>query len=85
MSSPFRTFEDAIKEKPGFDDEKKELIYNRPACSKKWANARRPSNSSKSSTALTIGYKDVAKKVDDFYSGQNVSFHNGGMPIHQRG
>ena len=65
-----RTFEDAIKEKPGFDDEKKELIYNQACVLEKMGKREEAVKQFEVIYGADIGYKDVAAKVDAFYSGQ---------------
>jgi len=41
-----RTFQNAIREKPVFDDEKKELLYELGSVLEKMGKARKPSNNS---------------------------------------
>jgi tetratricopeptide (TPR) repeat protein len=65
-----RTFEDALKEKLVFDDEKKEITYNLASVLEK---AGKPSEAIKHYENLyanDIKYRDVEKKVNDFYTQQ---------------
>jgi len=65
-----RSLQDAIKEKPVFDDEKKELIYNL-GCVLEGMNKREEAvEQFRLIYETDIGYRDVAAKVDAFYSGQ---------------
>ena len=64
------TFQDAIKEKVVFDDEKKELTYLLGCVYEKMAKREEAIEQFKIIYALDIGYKDVAEKIDAYYSGQ---------------
>lgn len=65
-----RKLQDAIKEKPSFDDEKKELIYQLGSVFEKMGKAEEAIEQFKLIYEEDIGYKDVAAKVDAFYSSQ---------------
>ena len=65
-----RTLQDAIKEKPVFDDEKKELIYQLGSVLEKMNKRDEAIEQFKQIYEMDIGYKDVAAKVDAYYSGQ---------------
>jgi hypothetical protein len=64
------TFQNAIKEKPVFDDEKKELVYQLGSVLEKMNKREEAIEQFKQIYEVDIGYKDVAAKVDAFYSGQ---------------
>lgn len=65
-----RTLQNAIKEKPSFDDEKKELIYLLGCVLEKMGKKEEAIEQFKLIYETDIGYKDVAAKVDAYYSGQ---------------
>jgi tetratricopeptide (TPR) repeat protein len=65
-----RTFQNALKEKPGFDDEKKELIYQLGCVLEKMNKREEAIEQFKQIYEIDIGYKDVAAKVDAYYSQQ---------------
>lgn len=65
-----RTLQNAIKEKSGFDDEKKELIYALGSVFEKMGKTEEAIEQFKLIYETDIGYKDVAAKVDDYYSGK---------------
>jgi tetratricopeptide (TPR) repeat protein len=65
-----RTLQDAIKEKPVFDDEKKELVYQLGCVLEKMNKREDAIEQFKQIYEIDIGYKDVAAKVDSYYSGQ---------------
>jgi tetratricopeptide (TPR) repeat protein len=64
------TLQEAIKEKVGFDDEKKELIYNLGCVFEKMDKKEDAIAQFKQIYAVDADYKDVSKKMDDYYSGQ---------------
>jgi len=64
------TILDALKEKPNFDAEKMELTYNLGTIYEKMGKKQEAIDQFKLIFAVDMGYKDVAKKVDDFYSSQ---------------
>ena len=63
-----RTLQNAIKEKVVFDDEKKELIYALGCVFEKMGKAEEAIEQFKLIYESDIGYKDVAAKVDAYYS-----------------
>jgi tetratricopeptide (TPR) repeat protein len=65
-----RTLQEAIKEKPVFDDEKKELIYNLGSMLENMGKKEEAIDQLKIIYEMDMGYKDVAAKVDAFYAGQ---------------
>jgi tetratricopeptide (TPR) repeat protein len=65
-----RTFQNALKEKPVFDDEKKELIYNLGCVLETMGKKPEALEQFKLIYEVDIGYKDVMAKVDAFDSGQ---------------
>jgi tetratricopeptide (TPR) repeat protein len=65
-----RTLQDAIKEKPGFDDEKKDLTYNLGCVLESMGKKDDAIEQFKQIYEMDASYKDVAAKVDAFYAGQ---------------
>ena len=65
-----KTLQNAIKEKPVFDEEKKELIYNLGSVLESMGRKEEAIEQFKLIYEVDIGYRDVAKKVDDYYAGQ---------------
>jgi tetratricopeptide (TPR) repeat protein len=65
------TFQDAIKEKPVLDDEKKDLIYLLGCVYEKMGKRDEAIAQFKIIYAADVGYKDVAAKIDAFYGGQS--------------
>ena len=65
-----RTLQNAIKEKPVFDDEKKDLIYNLGCVFEAMAKKEEAIEQFKQIYEMDAGYKDVSAKVDAFYAGQ---------------
>jgi tetratricopeptide (TPR) repeat protein len=63
------TFQDAIKEKVVFDEEKKELIYLLGSVFEKMGKRDDAIGQFKIIYAADVGYKDVADKIDAYYSG----------------
>ena len=66
-----RKMQDALKEKVGFDDEKKEMIYQLGVVLDKMGKKEEAIEQFKQIYEVDMGYKDVGKRVDDFYSGQS--------------
>ncbi|HVU07057.1 MAG TPA: hypothetical protein VHG89_00780 [Verrucomicrobiae bacterium] len=64
-----RTLQNAIKEKPVFDDEKKELTYNLGCVLESMGKKEEAIEQFKLIYEMDIGYKDVAAKVDAYYAG----------------
>jgi tetratricopeptide (TPR) repeat protein len=65
-----RTLQNAIKEKPVFDDEKKDLIYNLGCVLENMGKKEEALEQLKLIYEADIGYRDVAAKVDAYYAGQ---------------
>ncbi len=65
-----RSLQEALKEKLVFDDEKKELVYVLGTILEKMGKREEAIEQFKQIYEMDIGYKDVAKKVDDYYSSQ---------------
>jgi tetratricopeptide (TPR) repeat protein len=65
-----RAFQNAIKEKPTFDDEKKELLYHLGSVFESMGKKEEAIEQLKQIYETDIGYRDVAAKVDAYYSGQ---------------
>jgi tetratricopeptide (TPR) repeat protein len=65
-----RKLQEAIREKPVLDDEKKELIYNLGSVLEKMDKKEEAIEQFKIIYEVDISYKDVAAKVDRYYSGQ---------------
>ena len=63
-----RSFENAIKEKPVFDDEKKELIYALGTAFEGLGKTEAAMEQFKLLYEADIGFKDVAAKVDAYYA-----------------
>ncbi len=65
-----RTLQNAIKEKPVFDDEKKDLIYNLGCVLEGMGKKEEAIEQFKQIYEMDAGYKDVSAKVEAFYAGQ---------------
>jgi tetratricopeptide (TPR) repeat protein len=65
-----RTLQNAIKEKPVFDDEKKDLIYNLGTVLESMGKKEEALEQYKQIYEMDAGYKDVSAKVEAFYAGQ---------------
>ena len=65
-----RKFQDAIKEKPGFDDEKKDLIYNLGCVLENMGKKEEAIEQFKIIYEMDMGYRDVGPKVEASYGGQ---------------
>ena len=65
-----KTLQNAIKEKPVFDDEKKDLIYNLGSVLEAMNKKEEAIEQFKQIYETDIGYRDVAAKVDAYYVGQ---------------
>jgi tetratricopeptide (TPR) repeat protein len=65
-----RTLQNAIKEKPGFDEEKKDLVYNLGCVLESMGKKEEAVEQFKLIYEMDAGYKDVSAKMDAFYSGQ---------------
>jgi tetratricopeptide (TPR) repeat protein len=65
-----RRFQEAMKEKPVFDDEKKELVYNLAGVLEKLGKKEEAFEQLKLIYEVDTGYKDVAERVEKYYGGQ---------------
>jgi hypothetical protein len=66
-----RSLQNAIKEKFGFDDEKKEMIYALGIVLDKMGKKEESMDQFKTIYEVDSGYKDVAGRVEGYYSGGN--------------
>lgn len=64
-----RQFQTAIKEKIGFDEEKKDLIYALGCVLEKMGKAEEAIKEFEKIYEVDIGYRDVQARVDAYYSG----------------
>ncbi len=64
------TLQEAIKEKPVFDEEKKELVYNFGVTLENMNKKDEAIEQFKIIYAIDAGYKDVNARVEAFYAGQ---------------
>jgi tetratricopeptide (TPR) repeat protein len=65
-----KTLQNAIKEKPGFDEEKKDLTYQLGCVLESMGKKDEAIEQFKIIYEMDISYKDVSAKVDAFYGGQ---------------
>jgi tetratricopeptide (TPR) repeat protein len=65
-----RRLQEILKEKLTFDEEKKDLLYTLGSLLEKMNKKDEAIEQYKLIYEVDAGYKDVAKKVEDFYSGQ---------------
>ena len=68
--SAVRMFQNALKEKLVFDDEKKELVYHLGSVLETMGKKEEAIEQFKLIYESDIGYRDVAAKVDAYYAGQ---------------
>ena len=68
--SAVRTLQNAIKEKPVLDDEKKDLIYNLGCVFEKMGKKAEAIEQFLIIYETDVAYRDVGKKIDDHYAGQ---------------
>ena len=66
-----RTFQNAIKEKPSFDEEKKELVFGLGCVLEKMGKSEEAIEQFKSIYEIDIGYQNVAEKIESYYSKQS--------------
>src|SRR5712691_558891 len=64
------TLQEAIKEKVGFDEEKKDLLYNLGSVLEKMGKREEAIAQFKQIYGADSGYKDVEAKIDAYYAGQ---------------
>jgi tetratricopeptide (TPR) repeat protein len=65
-----RALQNGIKEKPVFDEEKKDLIYNLGSVFESMGKKEEAIEQFKQIYEVDIGYRDVGAKVDAYYAGQ---------------
>ncbi len=65
-----RKLQNALKEKPGFDEERKELLYTLGVLLEKMGKKEEAMDQFKQIAEVDFGFKDVAARVDAYYSGQ---------------
>ena len=65
-----KTFQEAIKDKLVFDEEKKDLVYNLGSVLEAMEKKEDAIEQFKLIYEVDIGYKDVADKIDKYYSAQ---------------
>ena len=63
-----RKLEEILKDKPGMDDDKKDILYTLGSLYEKMGKREQAIEHFKVIYEADIGYKDVAKKVDDYYA-----------------
>lgn len=68
-----RTLQNAIKEKPVFDDEKKDLVYDLACALEKMNRRDEALEQFKLIYETDIGYRDVAERVDAYYASQGAA------------
>jgi len=66
-----RTLESALKEKLVWDEEKKELTYNLGSIFEKMGKREDAKAQFEQIYGVDSSYKDVSKKMDDYYGGQS--------------
>ena len=66
-----RTFQNAIKEKTGFDEEKKELVYGLACVLEKMGKAEEAIEQFKAIYEVDIGYQNVSEKIETYYTSQS--------------
>jgi tetratricopeptide (TPR) repeat protein len=64
-----RRLQEVLKEKLTFDEEKKDLVYTLGCVFDKMGKKEEAIEQFKALYEIDIGYKDVAKRVDDYYAG----------------
>jgi tetratricopeptide (TPR) repeat protein len=64
-----RAFQTALKEKQGFDDEKKEIIYELGLVLEKMGKKEEAIEQFKQIYEADVGFRDVAAKIDAYYGG----------------
>ena len=67
--SAVRQFQNALKEKVGFDDERKEILYGMGLALEKMGKKEEAIEQFKHIMEVDFGYRDVAARVDAFHAG----------------
>jgi tetratricopeptide (TPR) repeat protein len=67
-----RSLQNALKEKLAFDEEKKEMIYSLGSVLEKMGKKEEAMDQFKQIYEVDSGYKDIADKVEKYYSGGNA-------------
>lgn len=65
-----RKLQNALKEKAAFDEERKDMHYTLGCVLEKMGKAEEAMDQFKQIYEVDVGFRDVAKRVDDFYAGQ---------------
>lgn len=65
-----RKLQTALKEKSVFDEERKELLYTLGCVLEKMGKVEEAMDQFKQIYEVDVGFRDVAKRVDDYYAGQ---------------
>jgi len=65
-----RKLQEALKEKPVFDDEKKDMVYQLGVLFDKMGKKEEAIKQFEEIYAMDISYKDVGKRVEDYYGGK---------------
>ena len=65
-----RKLQEALKEKPVFDDEKKEMVYQLGVLLDKMGKKEEAIKQFEEIYEMDIGYKDVGKRVDEYSAGK---------------
>jgi len=60
--------QEALKEKPVFDDEKKEMVYQLGVLLDKMGKKEEAIQQLEEIYAMDISYKDVGKRVEDYHA-----------------
>jgi hypothetical protein len=68
--SAVRTLQNAIKEKPVFDEEKKDLVYHLGCVLEKMGKKAEAIEQFLQIYEMDINYRDVSAKIDAHYAGQ---------------
>jgi tetratricopeptide (TPR) repeat protein len=63
-----KRIQEALKEKPAFDDEKKDLVHTLGVLLEKMGKKEEAMEQFKAIYEIDSGYRDIAKRVEDYYS-----------------
>jgi hypothetical protein len=64
-----KRLQEALKEKPVFDDEKKDLVHTLGVILEKMGKKEEAMEQFKAIYEIDSGYRDVGKRVEDYYAG----------------